>query len=211
MYIKTRRDIVPFTERNAIEDMIRANNNQIKDLRHENRDLLQRLREIDERDMNAETSLDIVEHLTEAVGKLSDVIPHIPVQAMIEHVVEKQDVASQVDPAMFNDKPEKTVIEEAANEQKLNTPVKQPLFSNEKAAGIIKEILMDFGDNDVKAKKIENEFYKRTGKKYANFSAKLADAMDIYPNIIKAGKGYYRWYFEENESVENERVLQAVN
>lgn len=180
-----------YTERMAIQDELHDNRRQIQDLRDRNGDLLKRLREIDERDMKDELSYDglnsLTQSLTEILDKMADIIPHISPAAIIEHVTKNVDT-SQVE-VKQEKKPEPTKVEQVAQESKLHSK-KAEKVSTERAASIIKEIIADSGE--MKAKEIEDEFYKRTGKKYANFTRLLTIAKEKYPSIQKAGFGRYK-------------------
>lgn len=181
-----------YTERQAIQDELHDNRRQIKELRDRNGDLLKRLREIDERDMKDNTSFDalnsLTESLTEIIGKMGDLIPHVPAQSIIEHI------ANQVDPGMVEaaaaKDPQPTKIEKQATQAKLHIQPNNKMISKERTASTIKEIIGEFGV--IKVSKLEQEFYKRTGRKYANFSEQIKQAMEISPMIEKAGFGKYK-------------------
>lgn len=201
-----------YTERIAIQDELHDNRRQIKEIRDRNGDLLKRLREIDERDMKDEVSYDglntLTNSLTEILGKMSDLIPSVSPSQIIEHIANQVD-SDQVEVAAAKEK-EPTNIEKAVQKAKLQSaPV--GLMSKERAATIIKEIIGEFGI--IKANKLEDEFYKRTGKKYVNFSEQIRKAMELSPMITKAGFGKYTLAENNspsspfNENKEEELVL----
>jgi hypothetical protein len=194
-----------YTERNAIEDLIRENRNHMKDLREQNMELMKRLRDLDERDMKT-NSFDIynelTDSLTEVVSKLSELIPHVPVQQLIEHIQQNVDT-SIVEPA--EKKPEPTPVQKAAQNQiiHMNPP---KTISKERTASIIKSILEE-AKGEVKTKQLEEEFYNRTGKKYANFNEQLKQSMKIYPSIEKAGHGRYKYVETVETQVEEQNEV----
>lgn len=190
-----------YTERMAIQDELHENRRQMQDLRDRNMDLLKRLREIDERDMKDEVSYDglnsLTQSLTEILDKMSEIIPHISPAQIIEHVTKNIDT-SQVEGVKEDPKPEPTPVEKAAQQNKIHSKDVSPPLSKERAASVIKDILMESGE--IKLNKVEEEFYKRTGKKYANFNNKMSYAMEKYPSIEKVGFGKYKIKQENKET-----------
>lgn len=189
-----------FTERHALEDSLRAIdrrmdelNNERMELRTERKDILQRLREIDERDMQS-NSIDVMESLssklTDALGTIAKIIPDIPATTMIEHLQKEGTIkAEQVVPAHVED-PEPTEVQKAAQDQLLN--IKPKKLSIEESAGIIKQIIEDQGKGAIVASQvIEHEFVNRTGIKYAAFSPKVTEAMEIFPSIKRVARGRF--------------------
>lgn len=203
-----------YTERAAIEDELRDNRNSIKDLRDRNGELLKRLREIDERDMKDNTSFDaldsLTESLTEIIGRMGDLIPHVPVAAVIEHFSQKMDPNMVEEPSAAETA--QTKVQEEAQMAKIQSkPMKT--FSAEKTSSIIKEIIQEHGK--IKTRILEKEFTARTGKKYANFNEQIRKAMDTFPSIQRVGKGAYMFEkkidriqpFDSIKETENEAVL----
>ena len=211
-----------YTERQAIQDELHSNRREIQSLRDRNMDLLKRLRDLDERDLNDDISYDalasLTESLKECIDKLSQLVPSVSALDVIKHITEdvnpgqimvakneisnnKAVAASLESPAIQQpriieeSKSETQIrIDQAVTEQKNNSiPTKQKL-SIERSSSIIKEILEDLGT--AKVKDIEKEFYKRTGAKYANFYEKMARASEIYPNIQKVSMG--KWIIKRS-------------
>lgn len=203
-----------YTERQAIQDELHDNRRQITELRDRNGDLLKRLREIDERDMKDDVSYDalnaLTSSLTEVIEKISDLIPFVPATAVIEHIanqmndngieVSKEDIKTE----------QKTVVQEAvaqaAQEEKLH---KQPekYFSAERTSSVIQQIIQEKGR--IKTKDLEAEFYKRTGKRYVNFSEQIRKAMEQFPSIERVGRGAYQVKNNKDEDtkLENNRAF----
>lgn len=181
-----------YTERMAIQDELHENRRQMQDLRDRNMDLLKRLREIDERDMKDEVSYDglnsLTNSLTEILDKMSEIIPHISPAQIIEHVTKNIDT-SQVEGVKEDPKPEPTPVEKAAQQEKIHSKPKTKYMSKERSASVIKEIIAESGE--IKTKDIEKEFLNRTGRRYANFSEIVKNAMVKYPSIQRVGLGKY--------------------
>jgi predicted nucleic-acid-binding protein len=182
-----RGDNFMYTERRAIEDRIRDIRDERRRLSDEYYSLLQRLREIDQRDMN-ESNLDITERLTTTVEKLSEVIPHIPAEAMVQHV------AKNFSPEMVaTEEVKETVtenVEKAVQEKKVQAPKVVPV-SPERMASVIKTVI-EKHEGPMKAKDIEKRVQEETGKKFANFSEQLRKAREKFPSIEKVGFGKYQ-------------------
>ncbi|MCU6603798.1 hypothetical protein OCO53_25495 [Peribacillus frigoritolerans] len=186
-----------FTERNAIEEQLHENKRAIRELRDSNIELIKRLREIDERDMKS-SSIDIFEHLTSSmtdiIGQLSELIPHVPATAVIEHIKEKYNAEEMIED-LKEDKPDpdKTQVEvavaAAAKEQKLHS-IAPTNIPKERAATIVKSIFEKNGP-ELKSKFIEQEFYNETGKKYHNFGSTMNAVMEIMPSIKRISRGLY--------------------
>ncbi|MFP5116122.1 hypothetical protein ACSU64_27830 [Bacillaceae bacterium C204] len=185
-----------YTERQAIQDELHDNRRQVQELRERNADLLKRLREIDERDMKDEVSYDalnsLTTSLTEVIEKISDLIPFVPATAVIEHIANQMNEAG-VEVTVENTETEpKTVVQEAvkqaAQDDKLHKKPAQ-YFSAERTASVIKDIILETGR--IKTRDLEAEFYKRTGKKYVNFSEQIRKAMEQFPSIERVGRGAY--------------------
>ncbi|MGV7002535.1 hypothetical protein ACWA2C_28260 [Priestia megaterium] len=189
-----------FTERHALEDSLRnidrrmdEMNKERMDLRAERKDILQRLREIDERDMKS-NSIDLMESLsdklTDALGTISKIIPSIPAATMIEHLQKEGTIkAEQVEPAQAED-PEPTEVQKAAQDQLLH--MKPRKLSIEEAAAVIKKIIEEKGEGAiVSSQVIEYEFAQKTGQKYAAFSPKMTEAMEIFPSIKRVARGRF--------------------
>lgn len=181
-----------YTERMAIQDELHDNRRQIQDLRERNGDLLKRLREIDERDMGDEVSYDglnsLTTSLTEILGRLSELIPSVSPAAIIEHIANQVD-SNIIIESTVKKEPEPTRMEQAVQASKLHMPTPKAI-SKEQTASIMKEIIGEFGT--IKTSELEKEFYKRTGKKYANFSEQIRQAMDVSSMIERAGHGRYK-------------------
>lgn len=190
-----------FTERRAIEEQLenlqrdkKEHRQALMDIRNDEKALLQRLREIDERDMKS-NSIDVMENLssklTDVVGSLANIIPDIPASTMIEHLQKQGTIkAEQVVP--LEEKVEApTKVEEAAQEQLLHMKPKR--LSIEEASAIIKKIIEDKGEGAIVSLPIiEHEFHERTGLKYVAFSQKMTDAMEIFPSIQRASRGKFK-------------------
>ena len=189
-----------FTERRAIEDKLedlkrdkKEYRQALMDIRNDEKALLERLREIDQRDMKS-NSIDVMENLsnklTDVVGSLASIIPDIPATTMIEHLQKQGTIkAEQVEPLEEVEEP--TKVEEAAQEQLLHMKPKR--LSIEEASAIIKNIIEEKGEGAiVPSQVIEHEFYQRTGLKYAAFSPKIADAMEIFPSIQRISRGKFK-------------------
>jgi hypothetical protein len=198
-----------YTERQAIQDELHDNRRQVQELRERNADLLKRLRDIDERDMKDDVSYDalnsLTSSLTEVIGKISDLIPFVPATAVIEHIA-NQMKENDIEVIKEDKAEQKTVVQEAvtqaAQEEKLH---KQPekYFSSERTSSVIKEIIQEKGR--IKTKDLEAEFYKRTGKKYVNFSEQIRKAIEQFPSIERVGRGAYA---AKNKNKEEQKINQ---
>lgn len=202
-----------YTERDSLEDEIQFNRREIQSLRDRNMDLIKRLREIDERDMNDEISYDatksVMNSLTEVVGKLSDLIPEVPVTKVIEHM------ASAADPEqIIKEEPKPTPVQAALKEeQKKEVATKKEApgkISRERVASIIKEILIE-NKEPVHFKDIEKEFYNRTGKKYVNFYEQIKFSSAIYPKLKKVSRGLYTYETTEKQMDESKQAVKILH
>lgn len=190
-----------FTERRAIEEQLenlqrdkKEHRQAIMDIRNDEKALLQRLREIDERDMKS-NSIDVMESLsgklTDALGTIAKIIPDIPATTMIEHLQKEGTIKAEQVESAAEKEPEPTKVQEAAQEQLLY--IKPKRLSIEESAAIIKNIIEDQGQDAVVASKvIEHEFYQRTGLKYTAFSPKVTEAMEIFPSIKRVTRGKFQ-------------------
>ena len=205
-----------FTERQGLQDELHYNRREIQSLRERNQEILKRLGELDDRDLNDDISYDalasLTESLKECIDKLSSLVPSVSALDVIKHIAEdvnpeqvlvtaaskedhsedkssfNQKVQSSEGPRIVEkEKPETEArIKEAIREQKIRMP-NNPKMSTERAASVIKEILEERGT--AKVKDIEKKFTRRTGSKYANFYEKMQRASEIYPNIQKISMG----------------------
>ena len=177
-----------YTERQAIRDEMHFQRDMILKCRDNNLELLKRLRELDERDMGDSVSYDGLKSLTEQqseiVKQLAQLIPKVSVSDVLTHV--SKDVNKE------------QVIPEEVEENK-SSNIHLPLenkkvapISREKAASTILQILED--KKNAKTKEIEQEFYNRTGKRYANFYDKLRDALEMFPDKLSKKKGGFYTY-----------------
>lgn len=187
-----------YTERLAIQDSLRNNerrmdelNKEKMELRAERKELIQRLREIDNRDMKS-NSIDVMENLssklTDVVGQISTIIPDIPATTWIEHFQKNQ----SVNPSIIDNSPqdpEPSKVQEAAQEQQLNSKA-YGKKSKEQNAAIIKQIIEENGP-EVNLRVIENEFVKRTNLRYKAFNDQVKTAMSIFPSIKRVRQGTY--------------------
>ncbi|MFP5109686.1 hypothetical protein ACSU6B_23450 [Neobacillus sp. C211] len=204
-----------YTERQAIQDELHDNRRQITELRDRNGDLLKRLREIDERDMKDDVSYDalnsLTSSLTEVIDKISDLIPFVPATAVIEHIANQMNEAGQQ--VVVDNKeaePQKVVqeaVQKAAQEDKLH---KQPekYFSAERTCSVIFQIVQEKGR--IKTKDLEAEFYKRTGKRYVNFSEQIRKAMEQFPSLERVGRGAYQVKSKKEDQMINPIFLNNV-
>lgn len=204
-----------YTERQAIQDELHDNRRQVQELRERNADLLKRLREIDERDMKDEVSYDalnsLTTSLTEVIEKISDLIPFVPATAVIEHIANQMNEAGkEVIVENTETEPEKVVkeaVKQAAQEDKLHRQPTQ-YFSAERTSSMIKDIILESGR--IKTKDLEAEFYKRTGKKYVNFSEQIRKAMEQFPSIERVGRGAYKIKSKKEDQKINPVFLNNV-
>lgn len=207
-----------YTERQAIQDELYSNRREIQSLRDRNIDLLKRLRELDERDLNDDISYDalasLTESLKECIDKLAQLVPNVSALDVIKHIAEdvnpeqvilsKNDIQGEEKQPRIVEEPKsemKARIQQAAIEQK-NNSLPRKKVSTERASSVIKEILEEWGSGKVKA--IEKEFEKRTGVKYANFYEKMQRASEAFPNIQKEGMG--TWVLKKNENNNDQLV-----
>ena len=177
-----------YTERQAIRDEMHFQRDMILKCRDNNLELLKRLRELDERDMGDNVSYDGLKSLTEQqseiVKQLAQLIPKVSVSDVLTHV--SKDVnKEQVIPEEVEEKKSSNIY--LPLENKKVAPI-----SREKAASTILQILED--KKNAKTKEIEQEFYNRTGKRYANFYDKLRDALEMFPDKLSKKKGGFYTY-----------------
>ena len=177
-----------YTERQAIHDEMHFQREMIQRCRDNNLELLKRLRELDERDMEDTISYDglklLTEQLNETVKHLAQLIPKVSVSDVLTHV--SKDVnKEQVIPEEV--KEENSSVMPLPLENKKVAPI-----SREKAASTILQILEE--KKNAKTKEIEQEFYRRTGKRYANFYEKLRDALELFPDKLSKRRGGFYTY-----------------
>lgn len=201
-----------FTERQAIQDELNDNRRMMMEMRSRNMDLIKRLREIDERDMKDDVSYDglntLTQSLTEILGKLTDLVPSVSPQDIINQAMEQIQTNEVKLEVPGEEEKETTKIEAAAQKAKIESAPAPFLISKERQATVIKEIIAEFGV--IRTKHIEEEFYKRTGRKYANFGEQLRNAMEITPSIIKAGRGRYTLSDIHKDDKENRNEVMAA-
>jgi len=189
-----------FTERRAIEEQLenlqrdkKEHRQAIMDIRNDEKALLQRLREIDDRDMKS-NSIDAMESLssklTDALGTIAKIIPDIPATTMIEHLQKEGTIKTEQVEAPEKEL-EPTKVQEAAQEQLLH--IKPKRLSIEESAAIIKNIIEEKGEGETVASQvIAHEFAQRTGLTYAAFSPKMTEAMEIFPSIKRVSRGKFQ-------------------
>ena len=207
-----------FTERRAIEDEMQTIRRQMEFLWERKSELRKRLREIDERDMNEQVSPEILrsltESLTDAISRLSELIPPVQVNQVIEHI-SKDINKEQIIPATLDSKKDDIqdkIEQESRKQQEAAPPIK---LSRERSASLIKEILIEAGE-PMKFPKIEQEFFRRTNKKFANFYEQVRFATEKFPKIKKLGRGLYVYeedkpsVIEDSPSIPENRELQTV-
>lgn len=191
---------IMITERKAIEEMLEDLRSEKRTLKANYRDdisqiearqerlleRLERLDKIDRADIDAESTINVLSSIT---NKLSDLIPDIPAQLLLEKTAEKMAAASLVE----EERPE-ILIEEKKEES-------QPVINLEEAPGIKpkpyskKEILYvvsDFlQDKYLGIREIEDHLKNQYGWEWATFPASFSGWRNKYPNIInKEGLKY---------------------
>lgn len=210
-FIHTREDVyVMLTERRAIEELledykrekkdhhqaIHDIRNEINNIRNEEKVLLQRLRDLDERDMKS-NSIDVMENLAnkliDVTGNMAEIIPSISAPDMIEHLQKNGKINADLVEGVGENAAaaeEKTEVEKAAQQQKIHSKPKRYL-SKEHNTSLIKTILQESG-KEMNKLDIEEEFFNRCGVKYRNFSEQINRAMNQYPVITRTGRGLYK-------------------
>lgn len=190
-----------YTERLAIQDSLRDIERRMDELEKEKMELrtdrklyIQRLREIDDRDMKS-NSIDTMEHLTstltDVVGQISKIIPDIPASTWMEHFQKTNEIKPSIieNTSEQTQEPIQAAVQAAAQEQQLQLKP-HGKDSKEQNAAIIKQIIEDNGPL-VSLQVIENEFIKRTNIRYKAFSPQVTSAMDIFPSIKRIGRGKF--------------------
>lgn len=156
-----------YTERDAIKDELFANRAEIQLLRERNLDLLNRLRELDERDQDVMRFKESTKVLDRKVQEQNYVIPPVAPEEGIKEKLEQ--------------------VEKEKEKQEENADL--VLVSRKGAMIKLKEILKEKGE--MKVRDLEDELYKRTGKTYVDFTAFVKAARSKYPEITKVGYGTY--------------------
>lgn len=177
-----------YTERQAIQDEMHFNRRMIQEHRDNNIELLKRLRELDERDMGDNVSYDglkfLTEQLNETVGNIAQLIPKVSVSDVLTHVakdVDKEQVIKENDIVV-------------PKEEDLKKKKPEPL-SRERTASLVVQIMAEL--KEAKIKIIEQEFYRRTGRKYVNFYEIMISTMKLFPGKLEKLKGgLYRYLGE---------------
>ena len=81
--------------------------------------------------------------------------------------------------------------------------------SKERTASIIVDIISE--KKVVKTSDIEEEFYKRTGRKFANFNEQIRQAMMKFPRIQRLGRGKYTLKKDDLPNINNDNNINANN
>ncbi|MEP9408587.1 hypothetical protein ABKP09_19910 [Peribacillus frigoritolerans] len=193
------------TERKAIEEMLEDLRSEKRTLKANYRDdisqiearqerlleRLERLDKIDRADIDAESTIN---ELTKVADKLSDLIPHIPANILLEKTAEKMAAVNIEDaPQIF--------IEDKEKEEKEEN---QSIIKKEKKVGKVgivprphsmKEILLAISDllqdRHLSSKEIEKELKDKYRWEWGAFQTSLSNWRNKHPNIInKVGRKY---------------------
>lgn len=177
-----------YTERKAIEEEMHFNRKMIHEFRDRNVALLKSLRELDERDMSDTVSYDMLNSLTgqlsEAIGNIAQIVPKVSVSEVIKHHsndVNKDQIIKEEVKEVRNE------IVAKEEELKKDGRMKPEQLSKERTASIVLQIVENKGQ--AKTKEIEKEFFRLTGRRYANFYDILKNALRLFPNKLEKRSG----------------------
>lgn len=189
-----------FTERQAIKQRMEEIRQERRELLNEYYSLIDRLRELDNEEKEAIDSEAIVGSLTEAVKTIQQLIPHVPVSAVLEHVSQK---IEQSKITITTEKPEKEVApkpvityQQRRDEQRVLTERKRSgRLRKEYVLGVVIEILKDKG-TPVKLQTIEQELAQRVGKEYSKpYMFAMLDELIKNNKVEKPMRGFYQYRF----------------
>lgn len=207
------------TERKAIEEMLEDLRSEKRTLKANYRDdisqiearqerlleRLERLDKIDRADIDAESTIN---ELTKVADKLSDLIPHIPANILLEKTAEKM-AASKIDD-----------VPQISMEQKEEE--KPSVIKKEKKIGIVprpnnmKEILLTIADmmqdRKLTSREIEAELKKKYKWEWGAFTTNLSTWRRECPNIlIKDGRKYSSaLHSQKTKSTENQNEILDI-
>lgn len=188
-----------FTERYSIEQRMREIREERRELQQEYYKLMDRLRELDDRDVQGYDVQTIMTNLGEAVSHLSQLVPVVPVEVAVEEFKKK------VYRELYNEEQEKSPsetnsvkqnVQKAVQESILNTKSTKKYADTRQVASWVRELLQE-ANEPMKTGDIEKKIYEEHGLKWANFSVVMKQVRDIDPRIQKSSKGGFHEVVQE--------------
>jgi hypothetical protein len=198
-----------FTERYAIEQRMREIREERRELQQEYYKLMDRLRELDDRDVHGYDVQTIMMKLGEAVSHLSQLVPSVPVEVAVEEFRKKINRESNYEEQEEQDEPTletnlvKENVQKAVQESILNTKSTKKHADIRQIASQVRGILQE-ANEPVKTGDIEKKIYEEYGLKWANFSVVMKQVRDIDPRIQKSNKAGFHEFVPENVGASEE-------
>lgn len=192
-----------FTERKAIKERMEQIKEEISELRKERDMLFMRLKELDNKSMEAYDISEVMENLSEITLNLSKLIPKIPLNTVIEEY--KKEVLSKVSHEIRieeNTYEESNITEKMVLEEKeldeLSAPVRKRKSNDlnivsSHVASILKEKgrPVRVGELEEELKEKYNIFWNST----VAFNQALINIMKNDDRIERASRGFYQYRF----------------
>jgi hypothetical protein len=180
-----------YTEREALKEYIEFIKEERRKLGEEYWKAIQRLKEIDSSIANSnEMPADILSKLVEVVSnqnqtveKLNQIIPPVPVEAVIEFYQSETTTTSKISVDQIEREKEKD--EHFQPVKKANRVDRKDLAY--KIAGFLKEM-----ERPVQSKEIKG-FLEEEGFKFQNVSEVMKTSMEHHQRIDRAMRGYYQY------------------
>jgi uncharacterized protein (DUF2235 family) len=187
-----------FTERQAIRIRLEEIRESESKIREERQSLLQRLRELDNQERQSIDTESIMFQLMETVNALSRLIPHVPINVVLEDI--KRDIKSSgiiqiqkdvVKPSDNNIVDHETVVIQKAIDSKL--PSRRGKQQDiKKLVPMVISIFKNKG-TPMKSKEIENKLFELHEIKYNNFTNFMIQLQKHDSRIEKVKYGIYQY------------------
>lgn len=191
---------VIYTERQAIKERMEELKNERRELKNEYEVLLQRLRELDDREIHAYDVEGILSGLKETVQDLSKCIPRIPVDVAIEEFRKRVQQQEFREDTATEEKEE--VKEESNLTEEFHKEVKRAQIPKRKKRQDVKKVISHIvmilkeAGRPMKTKEINEELIDQFGINYGNSIYQVvSQARQTHPNISQPSHGFYQYTF----------------
>lgn len=189
-----------FTERVAIRQRIEEIKAERRQLNQEYHELLNRLQVLDAKDREAVDTEALIQSLIGAVGDLKQLIPHVPVETVLQHIAEN---SSDIQVNLSNQENERQVAPSHVISQQQRQDVERVVTYSKTARtdrgylfNIILDVLKSY-QQPVKLSVIHLEVKEKLGRPYSEkaLSQTMRALLESNERVQKPARGYYQYKF----------------
>jgi hypothetical protein len=195
MSLKENAQAAILTERAAIQDEMKWIREERRHLHDRYYDLMDRLRYLDERDMEAVDPNVVINQLIDTTNRLGNIVPEVTIGQVVEHLQKEFDLSAFAPKKEEEEQsiiPKEEIFKEQLREDAQSNFMRGTKNDYEKQAPLVVKIMKELG-RPVQLAELKDMMYEKHNVIWKNASNAINTIMIYEPKIEKIQYGTYQY------------------